>query len=236
MAHELIDSELLALLRSVDTPTVCNAIEVAQGKRGFSQFTRGTMVCSAPQSGPLVGFAKTAKIAALSPPNEDKEIIKNRRMEYYRYMSEVSGPSIAVIEDVDFPDCIGAYWGEINTKIHKRFGLSGVLTNGVVRDLGDLAEDFPVVAGSIGPSHGFVHVREIDTPVSVFGIKVSPGDLVHADRHGAVVIPNEVIPILKDAVHKSFASERLILDPAEKTGFSFDDFKSAWEDFEKSRT
>ena len=236
MAHELIDSELLALLRSVDTPTVCNAIEVAQGKRGFSQFTRGTMICSAPQSGPLVGFAKTAKIAALSPPNEDKEIIKNRRMEYYRYMSEVSGPSIAVIEDVDFPDCIGAYWGEINTKIHKRFGLSGVLTNGVVRDLGDLAEDFPVVAGSIGPSHGFVHVREIDTPVSVFGIKVSPGDLVHADRHGAVVIPNEVIPILNDAVHKLFASERLILDPAEKTGFSFDDFKSAWEDFEKSRT
>jgi len=236
MAHELIDSELLALLRSVDTPTVCNAIEVAQGKRGFSQFTRGTMVCSAPQSGPLVGFAKTAKIAALSPPNEDKEIIKNRRMEYYRYMSEVSGPSIAVIEDVDFPDCIGAYWGEINTKIHKRFGLSGVLTNGVVRDLGDLAEDFPVIAGSIGPSHGFVHVREIDTPVSVFGITVSPGDLVHADRHGAVVIPNEVIPILKDAVHKLFTSERLILDPAEKTGFSFDDFKSAWEDFEKSRT
>ena len=236
MAHELIDSELLALLRSVDPPTVCNAIEVAQGKRGFSQFTRGTMVCSEPQSGPLVGFAKTAKIAALSPPNEDKEIIKNRRMDYYRYMSEVSGPSIAVIEDEDFPDCIGAYWGEINTKIHKRFGLSGVLTNGVVRDLGDLAEDFPVVAGSIGPSHGFVHVREIDTPVSVFGIKVSPGDLVHADRHGAVVIPNEVIPILKDAVHKLFASERLILDPAEKTGFSFDDFKSAWEDFEKSRT
>ena len=236
MAHELIDSELLALLRSVDTPTVCNAIEVAQGKRGFSQFTRGTMVCSEPQSGPLVGFAKTAKIAALSPPNEDKEIIKNRRMEYYRYMSEVSGPSIAVIEDVDFPDCIGAYWGEINTKIHKRFGLSGVLTNGVVRDLGDLAEDFPVVAGSIGPSHGFVHVREIDTPVSVFGITVSPGDLVHADRHGAVVIPNEVIPILKDTFHKLFASERLILDPAEKTGFSFDDFKSAWEDFEKSRT
>ena len=92
MAHELIDSELLSLLRSVDTPTVCNAIEVAQGKRGFSQFTRGTMVCSAPQSEPLVGFAKTAKIAALSPPNEDKEIIKNRRMDYYRYMSEVSGP------------------------------------------------------------------------------------------------------------------------------------------------
>ena len=235
MADEL-DSELLKILRSVDTPTVCNAIEVAQGKRGFSEFTRGTMISSAPEGGAMVGFAKTAKIAALEPPKESQEVIKERRMNYYRYMADVNGPTITVIEDVDYPDCIGAYWGEINTKVHKGFGLSGALTNGVVRDLGDLAEDFPVVAGSIGPSHGFVHVREIDTPVSLFGIKVSPGDLVHADRHGAVVIPNEVIPILKDAVHKLFASEKLILDPAEKAGFSFDDFKSAWEDFEKSRT
>ena len=236
MAKELIDSELLKLLQSIDTPTVCNAIEVAQGKRGFSQFTRGTMVCSAPQSEPLVGFAKTAKIAALSPPNEDKEIIKNRRMEYYRYMSEVSGPSIAVIEDVDFPDCIGAYWGEINTKIHKRFGLSGVLTNGVVRDLGDLAEDFPVIAGSIGPSHGFVHVREIDTEIKLFGIKVAPNNLIHADLHGAVVIPETVIENLQEAIHKLFTSERIILEPTEKKDFNFDVFKDAWEKFEKSRT
>ena len=236
MAKELIDSELLKLLHSVDTPTVCNAIEVAQGRRGFSDFTRGTMIYSTSQTTPMVGFAKTAKIAALNPPTESQEIIQSRRMDYYRYMSEAPRPAVAVIEDIDYPDCIGAYWGEINTKVHKGFGISGALTNGVFRDLGDHAKDFPVLGGSIGPSHGFVHVREIDTPVSVFGITVSPGDLVHADRHGAVVIPNEVIPILKDAVHKLFASERLILDPAEKTGFSFDDFKSAWEDFEKSRT
>ena len=231
-----LDPELLTLLRSVDTPTVCNAIEVAQGKRGFSRFTRGTMICSAPEGGAMVGFAKTAKIAAVEPPTENQDIIKERRMNYYRYMSEVDGPMVTVIEDVDYPDCIGAYWGEINTKVHKGFGLSGALTNGVMRDLGDLAEGFPVVAGSVGPSHGFVHVREIDAPVNIFGMTVTPGELIHADRHGAVVIPNEVIPILKDSIHKLFASERLILDPAEKTEFSFDDFKKAWEDFEKSRT
>ena len=236
MAHELIDSELLALLRSVDTPTVCNAIEVAQGKRGFSQFTRGTMVSSAPKGGAMVGFAKTAKIAALAPPKEDQEIIKERRMEYYRYMSDISGPAVAVIEDIDYPDCIGAYWGEINTKVHKGFGLSGALTNGVVRDLGDLAEDFPVVAGSIGPSHGFVHVREIDTEIKLFGIKVAPNNLIHADLHGAVVIPETVIENLQEAIHKLFASERLILEPTEKKDFNFDAFKDAWEKFEKSRT
>jgi len=235
MADEL-DSELLKLLCSVDTPTVCNAIEVAEGKRGFTQFTRGTMISSDPEGRPMVGFAKTAKIAALKPSEESQEIIKERRMNYYRYMSETDGPVVTVIEDIDYPDCIGAYWGEINTKVHKGFGISGALTNGVLRDLGDLANGFPVVAGSIGPSHGFVHVREIGTPVNVFGMTVNPGNLIHADRHGAVVVPNEVIPILKDSIQKLFASERLILDPAEKTEFSFDDFKRAWEDFEKSRT
>ena len=194
MADEL-DSDLLKLLQSVDTPTVCNAIEVAQGKRGFSQFTRGTMISSDPEGGAMVGYAKTAKIVALEPPKENNDTIKERRMNYYRYMSEVHGPTVVVIEDLDFPSCIGAYWGEINTKVHKGFGLLGVLTNGVMRDLGDLAEGFPVVAGSIGPSHGFVHVREIDTPVNVFGMTVTPGSLIHADRHGAVVIPNEVIPV-----------------------------------------
>ena len=235
MADE-IDSDLLKLLQSVDTPTVCNAIEVAQGKRGFSEFTKGTMLCSNPRGRAMVGFAKTAKIAAIEPPKENSEIIKERRMEYYRYMSESNGPSVVVIEDVDFPNCIGAYWGEINTKVHKGFGLSGALTNGVMRDLGDLADDFPVVAGSIGPSHGFVHVREIDTPVSLFGISVSPGELVHADRHGAIVIPKEVINVLKDSIDKLLSSEKLILDPADKKGFSFDDFKTAWSDFERSRT
>jgi len=227
MADE-IDSDLLKLL--------CNAIEVAQGKRGFSQLTRGTMISSDPEGAAMVGYAKTAKIAALEPPEENNDIIKERRMNYYRYMSELHGPTVVVIEDLDFPNCIGAYWGEINTKVHKGFGLSGALTNGVMRDLGDLAEEFPVVAGSIGASHGFVHVREIDTPVNVFGLTVSPGNLIHADRHGAVVVPNEIIPILKDSINKLFASERLILNPAEKTEFTFDDFKRAWEDFEKSRT
>ena len=79
---------LLNLLRRVDTPTVCNAIEVAQGQRGFNAFTRGTMLCSAPQESAIVGYARTAKIAAITPPIDPPETIKARRMDYYKYMSE----------------------------------------------------------------------------------------------------------------------------------------------------
>ncbi|WP_027256596.1 RraA family protein [Leisingera aquimarina] len=231
-----MDNSLLDLLKSVDTPTVCNAIEVAQGKRGFANFTRGTMLCSAPEEGAIVGYARTAKIAAVNPPAEPPEIIRERRMAYYKHMSEGPRPGVAVVEDLDYPDCIGAYWGEINTTVHKGFGLSGALTNGVMRDLGDLPHGFPVVAGSIGPSHGFVHVREIGTPVTVFGMEVQDGSLIHADRHGALVIPADVVPLLGRAIQKLLETEKLILEPARREGFGFASFEKAWAAFEKART
>ena len=228
--------DLLNLLRSVDTPTVCNAIEVAQGKRGFNAFTRGTMLCSAPNDPAVVGYAVTAKIQAVNPPTEAPDVIRARRMAYYKAMAEAPAPGVAVIEDTDFPNAIGAFWGEVNTTIHKGFGLSGTLTNGVMRDLGDMADGYPVIAGSIGPSHGFVHVTELGTPVKVFGLTVNQGDLIHADRHGAVVIPPEVVDQLGDAIQKMQDTEQLVLGPAKEPGFDFDKFEAAWAAFEKART
>ncbi|MGR3365711.1 MAG: RraA family protein, partial [Maritimibacter harenae] len=105
-----MDNDLIALLKRVDTPTVCNAIEVAQGKRGFADFTRGTMLCSAPDEEAVVGYARTARIAALTPPSDPPEAVKERRMDYYRYMSEGPRPALAVVEDADFPDAVGAFW------------------------------------------------------------------------------------------------------------------------------
>lgn len=231
-----MDPKLLNILRSVDTPTVCNAIEVAQGKRGFDAFTRGSMLSSDPKAGAIVGYARTAHIAALAPPSEPIEIIRTRRLDYYRHMAEGTRPSVAVIEDRDFPNCIGAYWGEINTTVHKGFGLAGALTNGVMRDLGDLPEGFPVIAGSIGPSHGYVHVTDIGAPVSVFGLTIRDGDLVHADRHGALVIPSDLLGNLSRAIETLLASERLILEPARAEGFDFAKFEEAWGAFERART
>lgn len=230
-----MDAALLDLLRTVDTPTVCNAIEVAQGKRGFDDFTRGTLQCSAPGEA-MVGYARTARIQAVTPPAESPEVIKARRMAYYKYMSEGARPAIAVVQDMDVPQAIGAYWGEVNTNIHKAFGLGGALTDGVMRDLGDLPEGFPVVAGSIGPSHGFVHVLDFDVPVEICGMVVAPGALVHADRHGAVVIPAAVVADLAAAIAQLFASEKIVFDAVKDKQISFAQFEAAWAAFEASRT
>lgn len=236
MSDHKLSPELLALLKTVDTPTVCNAIEVAQGQRGFDSYTKGTMLASDAAAPAMVGFARTARIAGSEPPAESKEVIRERRLNYFRHMAEGPRPAVAVVEDMDYPDCVSAWWGEVHTTVHKGLGLEGALTNGVMRDLGDLQPGFPVVAGSIGPSHAFVHVREIGTPVQVKGITIATGDLVHADRHGALVIPPEIISRLEAAIRSMQDSEHLILGPAREPGFNFEKLEKAWRAFEASRT
>ncbi|MEL7098774.1 MAG: RraA family protein [Pseudomonadota bacterium] len=230
-----MDDALHELLKSVDTPTVCNAIEVAQGRRGFNAFTRGTMLASDP-GGVMVGYARTARIRAVAPPTEAADVIKARRMAYYKYMSEGPRPAVCAVQDLDVPAAIGAYWGEVNTNIHKAFGLSGTLTDGVMRDLGDLAPGYPVVAGSIGPSHGFVHVVDFGAPVRIFALDIREGDLIHADRHGAVVIPPEVVPDLGQAIGTLHRAEGVVFDAVKGKEITFDEFETAWAAFEAART
>ncbi len=227
---------LLALLRSVDTPTVCNAIEVAQGQRGYNGFTKGTMQHSKPGDPAVVGFARTATIAGLKPPSEPADIIRARRMEYFRNMASGPSPSVAAIEDTDFPTCVAGWWGEVHVAVHKGFGMAGAVTNGVMRDLDVIDEGFPVLAGSVGVSHGFVHVVKVGAPVEMFGLTIHQGDLVHADRHGALVIPPDVLPMLEAAIETVVANEAIVLGPARAPDFSFEKFEEAWARFEAART
>ncbi|MEL7183293.1 MAG: RraA family protein, partial [Pseudomonadota bacterium] len=126
--------------------------------------------------------------------------------------------------------------GEVHVAVHKGLGMAGALTNGVMRDLDVIDDGFPILAGSIGPSHGFVHVVDLGAEVSVMGLRVAEDDLVHADRHGAVAIPEDVIPNLAAAIDTVFANEALILGPARAPGFDITALEAAWAVFERRRT
>lgn len=236
MTKSLLPDDLLIALRSVDTPTVCNAIEVVHGQRGFARFTRGTMQHSRPGDPPIVGFARTAKIAGAVPSAEDPATLRARRMDYFRSMAAGPTPSAAVVEDTDFPHCIAGWWGEVHVAVHKGLGLAGAVTNGVVRDLDVLDEGFPVLAGSVGVSHGFVHVVEIGTPVTICGLEVAQGELIHADRHGALVIPPDVIADLAGAIQTVVGNEAIVLGPARDPDFTIEKLEAAWARFEAART
>lgn len=236
MSDQLLSEDLLAVLRKVDTPTVCNAIEVVQGRRGFDRFTKGTMHHCKPGDPALVGFARTAKIAGAVPTTENNEVVRARRMAYFRSMASGPFPSVAVVEDIDYPNCIAGWWGEVHVAVHKGFGMSGAVTNGVMRDLDVIDEGFPVLAGSIGVSHFHVRVEEIGTSVNIFGLDVAQGELIHADRHGALVVPVEVIPKLKAGIDTVVSNEAIILGAAREADFNIEKLEQAWAEFESVRT
>jgi regulator of RNase E activity RraA len=228
----MLSAELLALLRSVDTPTVCNALEHVMGGRTNEGFTAAPVIPLDPALPPIVGFARTARLRCSQASSEPPAVVRARRLEWYRYVSASPQPAIAVIQDEDPRRGLGAFWGEVNVALHKGLGVAGVLTDGSMRDLGTVDPGFQVLAGSVMPSHAFVHLAAIDVPVEVFGLAVKPGDLLHADRHGAVRIAPEHLAGLAEAIALVARKEAPLLAAARAAGFDVEALYRAWGEAE----
>ncbi len=225
--------DLLTLLSQTDTPTICNAIELARGKRGGIPFTHKPMVALHNSPRVAMGFARTAQIAGAVPSTRTPEENEKMRLTYYKYMSEGTRPAVCVIEDLD-AEPVAAFWGELNTNIHRGFGISGTLTNGVIRDFGFCPEDYQVIGGCVGPSHEFVHVRAVGTAVNIHGMEVKDGDFIHADRHGACVIPLDVLDGLDGWIKKMQDAEAFVITAANRPDFNFEKLVEAWDKMKKT--
>jgi len=223
--------ELLAALGRLDTPTVCNALEVVAPERRGYGYTVSPLVCSRPALPPMVGVARTARIRAAHPSEVRGREARSLQDAYYAYVDAGPKPAIMVIEDLDGPQRgYGSWWGEVNSNVHKGLGCLGVITDGSVRDLPDIAPGFQMLADRVGPSHAFVHPVDFGGSVTVAGMRVASGDLVHADQHGAVVIPWAVADKVVDAAQAIARRERLIIQAAQEPGFDIDRLRRAWGD------
>jgi len=199
-------------LRSIDTPTVCNLIEIVAPQRRGAGYTAVHLHCPFPDLPPMVGFAKTVTIRARDAVSGPSYMQK--RMDYLDYVAAEPRPSVMVIEDLDQPAGYGAFWGEVQTNVHQALGCLGTVTNGSIRDIPAVAEGFQMLAGSIAPSHAYVHVVEFGLPVTIHGMAAASGDLIHADRHGAVVVPVDKIDAMASALDGLLQQEARIITAA----------------------
>jgi regulator of RNase E activity RraA len=231
---QLPNAAELDALREFDTPTICNALELVVPARRAAGFTRRPMIAAFPALKPVVAFARTALIRSREPHPRSREEATRVRLAYYEHIAAEPLPSIAVIQDIDAPDQgFGAFWGEVQSNVHKGLGCAGVVTDGSVRDLDAMAPDFLVLAGSIMPSHAHVHLVDFGGTVSVAGMVVSPNDVIHADRHGAVVIPAEAVKDLPAAAALLARREKVIIDAAKAPGFSVARLRQAFAEQEE---
>jgi regulator of RNase E activity RraA len=221
----MLSERQASFLRSIDTPTVCNLLEIVAPERRGAGYTVTHLHCPFPDLPPMVGFAKTVTMRARDKVGGPSYMAK--RMDYLDYIAAAPLPGIAVIEDLDEPAGYGAFWGEVQTNVHKALGCLGTITNGSVRDIPQVAEGFQMLAGSIGPSHAYVHVVEFGIPVTIHGMAVQSGDLIHADRHGAVVVPLATIDGMAAAMDGLSKQEAKIITAA-KSGAGLEAIKAAF--------
>jgi len=221
----MLSKSQFAFLRSIDTPTVCNLIEIVAPERRGAGYTVQHLHCPFPDLPPMVGFAKTATIRARDAVSGPSYMQK--RLEYLDYVAAEPRPSVVLIEDRDEPAGYGAFWGEVQTNVHKALGCLGTVTNGSIRDIAAVAEGFQMLAGSIGPSHAYVHVVEFGIPVIIHGMAAKSGDLIHADRHGAVVLPVGRIDAMQAALDGLIKQEARIISAARAPGATVEAIKAA---------
>jgi regulator of RNase E activity RraA len=225
---EMHAPEDLAALAQFDTPTICNALEVVAPERRAKGFNRRPLVAPFPNLKPIVGYARTAHIRSREPHGRARNEARLLRIGYYEHIAAKPLPSIAVIQDIEGADAgFGAFWGEVQTHLHAALGCVGTITDGSVRDIDQMAPNFMVLAGSIMPSHAYVELVDFGGTVSVAGMIVQANDLIHADRHGAVVVPHDCVEKVPAAAAQIARREKVLLDAAKRPGFTVEELKRA---------
>lgn len=205
----LLSMEQLEELRKFDSPTICNAIERFNIRPKTEGFMSSDIKAVLHYDKSFIGYACTAKVSAAKQPTPEQAALA---MKYYAKLQATPRPSIAVIQDID-PRPIGSFWGEVQSTVHKSLGCVATITNGGVRDLNEVGPlGFGYFASCLLVSHAYIHTEDYDCPVEVFGLKVNPGDLIFADKHGAVSIPNEIAHEMIDACRKIAAAELPVLE------------------------
>jgi len=195
----------LTALQAWDTPTICNGLELIVPERRAIGFTVESVVAADRFHKPIVGVARVGTIRAKEPPRGRVA----DRLDWFDYVA-----------DLDDQPGYGAWWGEVHSTVHKALGALGCVTNGSFRDCDMLAPGFQIIGGRIGPSHAHVHLVDFGRGVNIFGMNVGHGDVVHADFHGAVVIPADAVRKLPAAIELCMRREKVILDLCASPDFS----------------
>jgi len=213
-----LDPAILKALERFDSPTLSNAIETFAIRPRDEGYMSMHVRCMFPELGPLVGYAATATIRAHGGSAQGDETA------LYQHVREVPGPRVVVVQDLDEPPGHGSLWGEVNATIFGALGCAGCVTDGSVRDLKEArAMGFQFFARGPGVSHAYVRVETAGEPVTVGGLSVSPGDLIHADQHGVLLIPREIAAELPAAAERVITAEQSLLSWVRSSEFDSDE-------------
>lgn len=223
-AQAPLTAEQLNALAQLDTPTIANALEELDIRPRTEGFMRPEIRCVSPVEQTVVGYAVTGLISA-----RHRSPRALGRDDYWNAIVSVPAPRMVVLHDIDYPDSIGSYWGEVQGNTALGLGCVGAVTDGGVRDLREAEEmGFPFWAKDVMVSHGYIHALEFNVPIGIGGVLVRPGDLIAADIHGAIEVPVEAVPRLPDVAKMLTERESIVIGAAQANDASPETLSAAW--------
>ena len=215
----LLTEEELDALRKFDTCMIANAIESFNVRLRNTGFADASVRCMFEDAPPMVGYAATARLRSGVPPIGGGTF--HDRADFWNTILALPAPRILVLEDLDDPPGRGAFVGDMHAAILKSLGCIGYVTNGAVRELPSVRKmGIQLFAGSVAVSHAYAHIFEIGTSISVGGMEVRPGDLLHGDRHGVLTVPAEIAANVPGVADRLQRAEQSIIDFCRSKDFS----------------
>ena len=216
---------MIDALKKISSPSIANGIETFNVRPRNQGQMSSEIRTLFPELGPMVGYAVTAVIRAEPQPLQGH---RASTFGWWDYVLTIPAPRVIVVHDLDEPRGQGAQWGEVQANIHKALGCVGTVTDGSVRDLDEVrALGFQFAAAHVSVSHAYVHMVDFGLPVKVGGLWVKPGDLIHADQHGAIVIPTDIAAKIPEAAELCGRRETPILEIARSPNFTLEKLKEA---------
>jgi len=216
-----VSDDVFEKLKLLDTCTVSNAIERLNVRLRNEGFVAGALRCRFQNFDPLLGYAATGRIRSASPPMSGRCYYD--RMDFWEYLATLPEPRVMVLEDVDHVPGLGAFVGEVHANIGLALNCVGYVTNGAVRDLPAVkALGFHLFSGTVSVSHAYAHLIEFGEPVTIGGLKIAPGDLIHGDCHGVQAIPLEIAAQIPEEAGRIMHSENELKQFCQSPHFSLE--------------
>jgi 4-hydroxy-4-methyl-2-oxoglutarate aldolase len=212
------DAELIAYLKTVDTATLANAIELLNLRPRAEGFASLELKCLFPEFGPLCGYAVTAQVETVtlgSPRTEEAYV------ELFEAVEASPKPAVVVMQEIGGDRDRATHAGEVMATIFTRLGAIGLVSDCGVRDLTAVRKiGFHYFARGAVASHATNRIVRTGVPVEITGVTVRPGDMLHADENGLITVPESGREKLHDLVDQIVGKEQKLLDFVRGSGFT----------------
>jgi 4-hydroxy-4-methyl-2-oxoglutarate aldolase len=212
------EQDLIAFLKTVDTATVSNAIELLKVRPDAEGFASLDLKCLFPELGPMCGYAVTAQVETVTEGSPKTE---GAFVELFETVERSPWPAVVVLQEIGGERDRAAHSGEVMATIFARLGAIGLVSDCGVRDLTAVRKiGFHYFARGAVASHASYRIVRTAVPVQITGVTIRTGDLVHADENGLITVPESGRDRLPGLIGQILSKERAILEFVRDSGFT----------------